>query len=189
LLDGKVLIAGSLLFAVPLLLLATITSLSFPSADAHSGTCAVPDEDWPDKPCNAYDIDSEDEIREMWDEYYAIKGNQWMEMKKAEMDQIIEDGLFTEWLRRDPGNWNVYFYYHVNGQAPTMVRNSADGEFFVSEQDPSVFTYYNTTGVYWHTERTPDPLHASQTAIYAMIGAGTAGALATFFAFWKVKLK
>ena len=84
-----------------------------------------PDYDWPERPCYDVGTPSQDEVRTAWAKYYDYKGKEWMENKKAEMDQAITDGTLQEWIlnQSEPNNsanYNVYYYYHLNGQAPSV---------------------------------------------------------------------
>lgn len=85
----------------------------------------VKDNDWPEKPCLDTPPYPESFLKETWQKYHEYKGKEWMEMKKAEMDQTIIDGTLKEWLeyQSEPNNFanfNVYYYYFVNGQAPDV---------------------------------------------------------------------
>lgn len=85
----------------------------------------VEDVDWPAGPCLDTPPYDREDLRKIWDEYYKMKGSNWMEMKKAEMDQAIKDGTLKEWTeyQSEPNNFanfNVYFYYYLNGQAPDI---------------------------------------------------------------------
>lgn len=171
----------------------SLTAIFFQSAGADD---CLGDSDWPEKPCPGYGAESETELKQIWDKYYEMKGKAWMEMKKAEMDQAIKSGSFTEWIQYAPGNEsvkdlanrNVYFYYRLNNQAPVMVLDSSSGEYAITDQDPSTFSYSPFTGDYVKYPPSP-PWYASLEGTYAIIGIGTAGALALFFAYWKLKLK
>lgn len=85
----------------------------------------VEDADWPTKPCLDTPPYDREYLRKTWDEYYEMKGSDWMEIKKAEMDQAIRDGTLKQWVEYQSGpnnfaNFNVYFYYYLNGQAPDI---------------------------------------------------------------------
>lgn len=85
----------------------------------------VEDADWPAKPCLDTPPYDREYLKKTWDEYYERKGSNWMEMKKAEMDQAIRDGTLKEWVEYQSGpnnfaNFNVYFYYYLNDQAPDI---------------------------------------------------------------------
>jgi len=82
------------------------------------------DEDWPDKPCLDTPPYSEEYLRQVWQQYYEYKGKEWMESKKAEMDMAIQNGTLREWVEETQSspnnfaNYNVWYYYHLNGEAP-----------------------------------------------------------------------
>lgn len=158
----------------------------------NADECGI-DKDWPEKPCPAYGAESETELRERWDGYYDMKGKEWMEMKKAEMDQAIKNGTFTEWIRYAPdnnfANRNVYFYYRLNNQAPLMALDPQSNRYFVpEEQDPSMFIYTPMSGDYYAKPPSP-PWYTTTEGVYVIIGIGSVGALASFYALWKVKRK
>ena len=85
----------------------------------------------------------------------SIKGSQWMEVKKTEMDSVIASGLWNGesselwyWLghaqREIPfENINVYLYYFLNGQAPDVGWGwyAANDEF-----EPVITLYYASPG-------------------------------------------
>lgn len=168
----------------------TISTIHFQSANAYE--CGE-DTDWPEKPCPAYGADSENELRERWDKYYEMKGKEWMEAKKAEMEVAIKEGTFTEWIKYAPdnnnANRNVYFYYRLNNQAPLMVIDPQSGRYSASEeQDPSMFTYSPVSGDYY-VKPPSAPWYMSSEGLYIIIGIGSAGAIASFYTLRKVKLK
>ena len=73
------------------------------------GLCAV-NEDWSDAPCFDMGPVSKMEFKMAWAPYYDYKGVEWMESKKTEMFQALDDGIFDEWTR-EMANSNVYMYY------------------------------------------------------------------------------
>src|SRR5574342_648644 len=108
-----------------ILLIATIVILSFQLANHADAKCML-DKDWPDKPC----IDtypplplSKSEWKDLWNAYYDFKGVQWMEQQKVELDKQIQSGSLKDWIEAGSNtqnftNYNVWFYYYVNGKAP-----------------------------------------------------------------------
>lgn len=83
----------------------------------------IQDEDWPGKPCLDMPPYSEDYIRQVWSQYHEYKGGEWMEAKKSEMDLSIQNDTLRQWVetRSAPNNfanYNVWYYYYVNGAAP-----------------------------------------------------------------------
>ena len=71
--------------------------------------CAV-NEDWKDAPCFDMGAVSKMEFKKAWAPYYDYKGADWMESKKTEMFQALDDGIFDEWTG-EMENFNVYMYY------------------------------------------------------------------------------
>jgi hypothetical protein len=149
-----------------------VTTSYLQSANAE----CIRDEDWPEKPCLDSGTYSEAQLKQIWDKYYEMKGKEWMEMKKAEMDQAIRNGTFGQWINYAPGNnfanSNVYTYYRLNNQVPNMVLDPKSGEYVVSSP-----------------ESLAAPWYASTTGIYTMIGGGIVGAAVAFYTLWKVKRK
>ncbi|QLH10818.1 hypothetical protein [Nitrosarchaeum sp. AC2] len=84
------------------------------------------DSDWQEKPCLDMPPYDKSELVQIWDQYYLMKGQKWMEMKKAEMDFAIENQILEKWLSFDIPtsqnfqNHNVYFYYFLNDQVPIV---------------------------------------------------------------------
>lgn len=108
-----------------ILLIAATVFLFFLLGNQADAKCIL-DKDWPDKPC----IDtapplplSKSEWKDLWDGYYDYKGKEWMEQKKSELDEQIKSGTLKEWIEsgsatQNFSNYNVWFYYYVNGKAP-----------------------------------------------------------------------
>jgi hypothetical protein len=127
-----------------------------------------PDSDWPERPCLDAGPYSESYMKEVWQKYYDYKGKDWMEAKKAEMDQAIKAGTLREWIeqRSEPdnhANYNVYYYYRLNGQAP------------------DAFAY--------PTNNMPIYEYASPVWVAAIAGIGIAGAAAALYVFRKARQK
>jgi hypothetical protein len=85
----------------------------------------IRENDWPEKPCLDTPPYAKEDLKATWQRYYEYKGQDWMEMKKAEMDQAIRDRTLNEWVeyRSAPdnfANYNVYFYYFLNDEAPDI---------------------------------------------------------------------
>lgn len=86
----------------------------------------IHDTDWPQKPCLDTPY-SDSEMKKLWSPYYTMKGKDWMEMKKAEMETAIKDGTLKKWAEygsssNNFANYNVWFYYHLYGQAPDIMK-------------------------------------------------------------------
>ncbi len=99
-----------------------VLTFTLPSVFAD---CSL-DSDWQEKPCLDMPPYDKSELVQIWDQYYLMKGQKWMEMKKAEMDFAIENQILEKWLSfsiptsQNFQNHNVYFYYFLNDQAPIM---------------------------------------------------------------------
>jgi hypothetical protein len=101
--------------------------LSFKVQNAHAS--CVQDTDWPDRDCLDMPPYSEEYLKQYWQQYYEYKGKEWMEVKKAEMDEAITNGMLRAWVetQNSPDNFanhNVWSYYYVNGQAPDAYAES-----------------------------------------------------------------
>ena len=141
-----------LLLIFPVLISVFTTGVAF--AD-----CGI-DKDWPDKPCLDMPPYSKTTLTQTWDEYHSLKGQEWMEDKKSEMDYAIEKGILDEWLSygtqsRTYQNHNVHFYYFLHDAAPATEsyheslikvedRNRDVMQYSSSEKDPYevIITYY-----------------------------------------------
>lgn len=87
-------------------------------------------ENWPDAPCygcpGCYPGLEQEKID--WQPYYDFKGSEWMDSKKQEMIQAIQNDTLDEWLELTPNtlaNHNVLNYYFLLGEAPIH-----DGMYF-----------------------------------------------------------
>lgn len=94
-------------------------------------------EDWPDRPCYAahQDFGIEKE-RGDWKPYHDFKGSEWMELKKQEMSQAIQNDELIEWIGLTPetqAHRNVYEYYFLFGEAP-----NPDGKFVDETEEKSI---------------------------------------------------
>ncbi len=124
-----------------LLILAVITVLAIALGVNHADAMCIIDNDWPDKPC----IDtspplplSKSELKDLWSEYYIFKGIDWMEQQKSEMDQQIKSGNIKKWIEsgydsQNFTNYNVWFYYYVNDQAPAPEGYGLDETSYIGE--------------------------------------------------------
>ncbi|MBI4894481.1 MAG: hypothetical protein HY833_01985 [Candidatus Aenigmarchaeota archaeon] len=85
------------------------------------GAACVESPDWPGRPC--YDTSPFPPFGEQkaaWQGYYEYKGAVWMGIKKLEMDESIKAGEVSAWASESDGNFNVWRYYYLNGQAPSL---------------------------------------------------------------------
>jgi len=79
-------------------------------------TCLI-NNDWLDAPCFDNPPYTLDEQEKAWAPYYDYKGAEWMDVKKAEMYDALNDGSFDEWSK-EIENSNVYQYYVSTGEIP-----------------------------------------------------------------------
>ena len=88
--------------------------------DASFAMCAVND-DWPDAPCMDMIENGHypQEQVDYWSKYYDYKGEQFMESKKQEMNQSIQNDNLQEWIDESIQNHNIWTYYYFSGQAPS----------------------------------------------------------------------
>jgi hypothetical protein len=99
-----------------------VLTFTLPSVFAD---CSL-DNDWQEKPCLDMPPYDKSELVQIWDQYYLMKGQKWMEMKKVEMDFAVENQILEKWLSfgiptsQNFQNHNVYFYYFLNDQAPMV---------------------------------------------------------------------
>lgn len=73
----------------------------------------IKNDDWEKAPCldviangryNQEDVN-------MWAEYYSYKGTEFMEKKRSELNQAIEEEILQEWVDESDQNRNIYEYY------------------------------------------------------------------------------
>ena len=100
------------------------------SVNAVFADCNI-DNDWLGKPCLDMPPYPKSTLVEIWNEYHSIKGETWMEGKKSEMNFAIEKGILDEWLSygiqyNNYQNHNVYFYYFLHDDAPTIGKYHED---------------------------------------------------------------
>lgn len=136
----------SLHFAIIILSASFVSLLLVIPSHNVQALCAY-DSDWPQKPC--YDEPPGPSIiekRNDWQKYYDFKGKEWMEIKKVEMGSAIGNGTLKEWVehKNEPenyANYNVWYYYWINGYAPDL-----DGNYIVNYVDvrsgPSLLPSY-----------------------------------------------
>jgi hypothetical protein len=84
-----------------------------------SAQCLV-NEDWFDVPCLDEIINgkyNQDDV-DRWAEYFQYKGTVFMEEKRSELEQAIQDDTLQNWIDQSDQNKNVYEYYFFSGRAP-----------------------------------------------------------------------
>ena len=104
-----------------LLIIFTIVVLGFFATHnlQYSDAMCVRNQDWPAAPCYGCPgcVPSLEKQRSDWGPYYNYKGAEFMEQKKLEMLDAIENNHLDEWLGSGPRdqNSNVYHYYELHG--------------------------------------------------------------------------
>ncbi|MCV0391999.1 MAG: hypothetical protein K5790_01755 [Nitrosopumilus sp.] len=87
---------------------------------SNSFASCFENEDWLDAPCldsignGRYD---QEEINK-WSQYYSYKGTEFMEQKRTELNNAINENTLQEWVDESIQNRNVYEYYFFSGRAP-----------------------------------------------------------------------
>jgi hypothetical protein len=100
-----------------------VSSLAAPGVGQRAYGGCILDQDWPDKPCLDTPPYSKEYRLQVWQEYYEFKGKEWMDLKKTEMIRQIENGTLKQWVETKStpdnfANYNVWYYYYLNGEAP-----------------------------------------------------------------------
>lgn len=98
---------------------AIIITLALFGAKEATALC-TPDmlNDWPDIPCGPIQL-SPEKLRDHWQGYYKFKGHEWMEEKRAEIEQAVLSGKLEEW-RSSISNYNVWVYYKITNNVPEV---------------------------------------------------------------------
>jgi hypothetical protein len=109
-----------------------------------------PNYDWPDMPC--YDLGNKPlhGDKDEWKKYYDMKGKDWMEMKKAEMNYAHKEKILKEWYEyeKEPDNrpnYNVWYYYNLYGEAPD-IKQYYNGDIKPNYLKPIITYYYISAG-------------------------------------------
>ncbi|MHB8602696.1 MAG: cupredoxin domain-containing protein [Nitrosotalea sp.] len=78
--------------------------------------------DWSGAPCYAIPglNVTKEQMQKDWSGYYMYKGSQWMETKKIEMINATASGILKAWVCSSPSNYDAWWYYYLNGQAPSI---------------------------------------------------------------------
>jgi len=121
-----------------LLIILFVFSILLPSMQFYPvfGPC-IENSDWPDAPCYPPgDPPPLEKLREELKGYYDYKGKEWMEMKKLEILEAIQNGTLEDWKKEGPpqAHSNVHFYYYVNGEVPEIDGKYVYEHFSENEQ-------------------------------------------------------
>lgn len=102
----------------------------------------VPSADWPGMPCiGPQGKPNLEKWKQAWNEYYQYKGKDWMEMKKSEMDSAIMNGTLDKWRGLGEANYNVWYYYWINGKSPNPSGISLEEAFDTSIPNETLFIW------------------------------------------------
>lgn len=117
-------------------------------------------EDWPDRPCYAaYQDFGIEKERSDWEPYYDFKGPQWMESKKQEMIQAIQNDTLSDWIESTPetqAHHNVHEYYFLFGEVPNFEGKFVD-EIELSSSNWNVDEYGADNPIHVQEEKPPVP--------------------------------
>jgi len=91
-------------------LLMIIGMIVFPLVIQQGFSQCIYNDDWPDAPCFDLGPVSHMEFNKAWAPYYDHKGAEWMETKRIELNQVLEQKITKEWVKVLE-NHNVYQYY------------------------------------------------------------------------------
>lgn len=122
----------------------TITPQSF-------AMCIV-NEDWPDAPCMDMIINGHYPQKQVdrWADYYDYKGAEFMETKRHEMNQAIQNETLQQWVDESIQNQNVWTYYYFSDEAPG-IPNYYDAAFELITRDKKPFqNIISVHNPFWH---------------------------------------
>ncbi len=116
----------------------------------ESFALCMENEDWPHAPCIDTNPLSHSEFYNAWYGYYDYKGVDWMEIKKIEMNQVLEKGTLKEWVTDERENRNVYSYYLSRNEIQNQFLHDAndvriDPDFIIPEGIFELFIYDDET--------------------------------------------
>lgn len=124
----------------------------FPLIIPQGFAMCVINEDWSDAPCMDMIINGHypQEQVDQWSEYYDHKGEQFMETKKAEMTQAIQDDILQEWVDKSIQNHNVWTYYHFSGNAPGIENYHAAGFELITRENTPMQNLISVHNPFWY---------------------------------------
>lgn len=110
---------------ISLLIIVTVLGLILPVNLIYAPPSVNPD--WPEYPYCPGGCSREILVDE-WAQYYDMKGQEWMEKKRADLFDAYNNGTLDVWIDSDPSkaNQNTYTYYYILGEIP-----NSDGEYYV----------------------------------------------------------
>lgn len=113
--------------------------------------CAA-NEDWPEAPCmdmigNGHYPQGQ---VDRWSNYYDYKGEKFMEAKKAEMKQNIQDDTLRQWIDESVQNYNVWTYYYFSGEAPSSYPYHPAAFELISRGEMPLQNLISAHNPFWH---------------------------------------
>ena len=126
------------------LLIIIVIGIAILSAISIAHAQCLVNEDWPDAPCLDEIINGRfnQEQVNRWAEYYQYKGTIFMEEKRSELEQAINENTLQEWVDESIQNRNVYDYYFFSGRAPALVGYSFGFEEFMKNESSTIYDPY-----------------------------------------------
>ena len=100
-----------------------LTGIAFiPGLISDVSSMCVLNEDWPDAPCMDMIVNGHypQEQVDRWADYHDYKGENFMEMKRQEMDKAVQSDTLQQWVDESIQNQNVWTYYYFSGKAPDI---------------------------------------------------------------------
>ena len=118
--------------------------LVFPVFVLEGFASCIVNEDWYNAPCLDTISNGKYDQREVdkWRDYYQYKGTEWMEQKRTEMEQEINNGTIKEWVYQSVQNHNVYSYYYFSGRAPDIREYHAGFDEFMINESSTIHDPY-----------------------------------------------
>ncbi|MCV0409642.1 hypothetical protein [Nitrosopumilus sp.] len=113
-------------------LLIIIGMITLPMILPQGFSQCIYNDDWPDAPCFDTGPVSHLEFNKAWAPYYDHKGSEWMENKRIELNQVLEQGTIEEWVEKLE-NHNVYQYYLSRNE----IQSSLPYDSFFVKYDPN----------------------------------------------------
>lgn len=123
--------------------------------DASFAMCAV-NEDWPDAPCMDMIENGHYPQHQVdrWSDYYNYKGEMFMEVKKQELNQAIQNDNLKEWIDESIQNYNVWTYYYFSGEAPNSYPYHAAAFELINRDKMPLQNVASVHNPFWHNPET-----------------------------------
>jgi len=134
---------------------AFLVLLVFPVFLLEGFASCVVNEDWEGAPCLDGISNGRFDQRDInkWSDYYQYKETQWMEQKRSEMNQAINENTLKDWVNQSIQNHNVYSYYYFSGRAPDIGEYYGEFEEFMINESSTIHDPYTDDERYQLAER------------------------------------